>query len=416
MKRLAAQYRNSSEPAYLVLLVLSLSCYLLYQVYWTEPAMLFLAGVLPAANTALLWFAMVLAALPLILWKRKVWIAVPAALLFCGAYYLAQDMAFKRYYLMLGVFLALLACGKSYRKILNCFLFCHAGVLLLGALGLAFGFALDRVKEETYGTGHSFGIIHPNNFAHIVFLVLVLCWYLYFRRRKWLSFPLFWLAAIPIFTLCKCRTVTFFLLLFPPISLLSGIQGRKRERTGALPGGLFWWERLLALAPFLFLALTLFLSSQLELLQKTKDSPLYNMLGRFVQSGVALHYYGFPLKGRIIDTSGALTLVIGGHTQKLHVMDNAYVTYLIEEGVIWLLCVLGWYSAGMRRMLVKRDYGLLLIAVFMLLLSLMERVGLMAVYNFTALYPLAAIQKKEAPAIGDLSENGKTAQEEDGAK
>lgn len=396
-KDLAEHFRRGSETFYLGLVIGFLCCYLLYQVHWSDPVVSVMGKILPICNTVLLAVLLVYVLVILVSWRRRIWILIPACALFALTYYAAQHMHFKPFFLTVGIFMALLACGKDYRRILKCYFFCHVGVILLALLGLALGFATDSPKVEEYGVGHSFGIVYPNNFAHILFLVLVLAWYLYLHRHKWATLAAFWCAVLPVWLVCKCRTIVIFLVLFPILALL---LERRSAGTHRLPAGPRRVRNaLIVAAPFIMLGLTLLLCSQIEFMQRAKYTVLYNMASRFVQGGIALRYYGVPLFGKAINTSGEYYLFLNGGRERLVLMDNAYVTYLIEEGAIWMFFVTAWYCLVNLRCIRDRNRRLLLIACFMLVLGLMERAGLTAVYNFTALYPLtAALKKADAPA------------------
>ena len=84
---------------------------------------------------------------------------------------------------------------------------------------------------------------------------------------------------------------------------------------------------------------------------------------------------------------------VNGKTEVLHVLDNAYVTYTIQEGMLFMLPLLGWLSLAAGLCFRKRDGRLLLISVFMLVYALMERGGLLGYYNPLFLYPMTVISQ-----------------------
>ena len=114
---------------------------------------------------------------------------------------------------------------------------------------------------------------------------------------------------------------------------------------------------------------------------------------RFVEGGYALKLNGVSLFGhpfRPFDSS-----VVGYSKEIEMIVDSAFICYLIIRGIIAMGMTLGWLCLAHRRCLKEKDYRLLAISVFMLLLSTMERPGLDAWYNFVFLYPLASLSSKE---------------------
>lgn len=55
--------------------------------------------------------------------------------------------------------------------------------LLIAALGLPLGLTMERGKSAE--ASFSLGIVYPNTWGQIAFLILVIFWYLYLQK-KWL--------------------------------------------------------------------------------------------------------------------------------------------------------------------------------------------------------------------------------------
>ncbi len=117
---------------------------------------------------------------------------------------------------------------------------------------------------------------------------------------------------------------------------------------------------------------------------------------RFVQGGIALEKFGFPLIGRSMTTAEPVIQIINGTPDQLFVMDNAYSSFTILKGVLWMIACLAWLTYGQWRGWKNRDYRILLIGSVMLVFAMMERPGLEVWYNFVLLYPLASLAEPAA--------------------
>ena len=299
-------------------------------------------------------------------------------------------MTTEQFFAAVTVYLVIFSHGKSFRTILKVYLFSYGLFLTAGIAGSLLGYTVDQVKTTVYGMKHSFGFVHPNTVAHFLFIILTILWYLYlykktsdsgqdtialsFRDAKgmFLTLFMFWGFMIPVAILVRCRTIMVLMLLFPFMQWAAA-------KAGKYAVGLPW-------ACF---AVSLLLSSRIEMLHRIPaDSILWSTGQRFIQSGIALNQYGLHLLGQRI-TTGSAQMVLDGKTVKLYVLDNAYITYGLMHGLIWLIPVLFWLSYANREAFRQKDYALLGIACLMLLFAVMERRGLEASYNFLFLYPLA---------------------------
>ena len=292
-----------------------------------------------------------------------------------------SDMEQNRFHALWSLFMVVFAAGKDFRKIARTFLVMYCLILLGAALGLLLGYTYDNTKYSTYGVKLSLGMIHPNTFGHVAMGALLMIWTLWLQKKPVACFALFWGAAIPLAIFVRCRTAVALMAVFPPLTLLMRWVAERRSR-GLLARGL-------TLSPWLFFGLTLLLCGQMALLQRTYGTFLANSSERFVQGGIALEVYGLPLLGRNIDTSGSILAVINGKNVSLTVMDNAFVSYGIILGSLWLVSTLLWLSLANVKALRRGDAAILAISLIMLVFAMMERRGLDAGYNIVLLYPLA---------------------------
>ena len=382
-----------TEHLFSVMLVLFLTAYLLDQIQWTDHGFARqIRDIGLLCNTVNLWLAAVYTAFLAVIRIRKPWAVLPAGVFVGAVMFLGKFMDFEHFQFFMTLFLALAAYKKDYRRILLCYLIVYLVQLVISLAGVPAGLTVDVLKVEKYGIGHSLGFIHPNVTAQSVFLVLVLLWYLYLKRKRFIAIGLFWAAAAVVYVLCQCRTITIFLAVFPVMAAQlppsgEGTEPDRHGKSGRIAG------IAAAASPFLFWGLSVVLSLCMDVIQRTRGLPFYNMMGRFVQTGIALKKYGFHFLGQKIDCSGRVMMHVNGKTEVLHVLDNAYVTYTIQEGLLFMLPLLGWLSLAAGLCFRKRNDRLLLISLFMLIYALMERGGLLGYYNPLFLYPMTVISQ-----------------------
>ena len=343
-------------------------------------------------------------------WKKlleKPYILLPLILAIgalCGLLLMFLDQDWKHrkvvFTVIIDIFLCLMAYGKNYKKLLQWLVFVPAATLLIAGLGLLTGLTQEFVKVGQEESTHSLGIIYPNTWGYIAFQTMLLVWYLYLRKKPLISFAMFWLTGVFMYFVIGCKTIAGLSLAFPLISLLT-VQMEKRERApGKKPGAIGW----LAIAlPILCYALSIGLCLAKEWVAVTfyptelhPNAPLHSTAMRFVQGGLALDYFGFPLFGRQMTLKAPLYLDPStGVVEYLYVMDNAYATFTITKGVLWIAACLAWLTFAQWRGWKNKDYSILLIGSFMLIFAVMERPGLEVWYNFVMLYPLASIAEPD---------------------
>ena len=183
----------------------------------------------------------------------------------------------------------------------------------------------------------------------------------------------------------KCRTEAVLALGFPIVAALCKYLQVKRDKT--LFKKISLW--ILILSPILCLMITIILGEMREwLVVHTFGTYVENFSKRFIQSGLAFKEHGFPIFGEQLRYNSGLSEQLGEFTFILYKMDNAYSTYIILRGMIWMVPALIWLCYSNWRAVKNRDYALITISVLFCLLGLMERYGLDA-FNVSFYYPLA---------------------------
>ena len=341
--------------------------------------------------------------------------------------YLDKDWNHRKvtYTIVIDIFLCLMAYGKDYKKLLRYIVFVPIATLVIAGLGLLVGLTQEFTKMGQADSTRSLGIIYPNTWGYIAFQALLLLWYLYLKKKPLLTFPLFWITGVFMYFVIGCRTIAVLSMAFPPVSVLMEWMEKRERKPGKKPGLIAW----IAIAlPVLCYAVSIGLSLEKEWVAMTfypsklhPDAPLHSTAMRFVQGGLALDVFGFPLFGRpmtlphiytaklandvtrtfvnVGDSIVYLDLldpVTGSVIEHLYVMDNAYVSFTITKGILWIACALAWLTFAQWKGWKNKDYSILLIGSFMLVFAVMECPGMEVWYNFVLLYPLASYAKSIA--------------------
>ena len=426
LNRVKGVFSRGSETLFLCLMTLVLTDYLINRIWWNVkvPHLDFMmAHIKLTVYLMVLWILALNISVCLFsptggekeasIWRRICsmsnarLILILAACLFGGfALRFILEKSETVYRVVLCTLLILLACGKNFDKIVRLFRVLFSGAVGVAALGLLLGYTSSGVKVGAYGTGLALGMTYPNTWARVFFLAILLCWYDWGQEKPIRTFALFWLAAIPVLLIVKCRTIALLMILFPvTVWMKDMVTGRKELQNSVkshhAQGGRRVLKTLLIAMPFLCFALTLLLCSQMELLHKlTYGNYLRNMSKRFVQGGIALKEYGLPLLGKRIDLGNNISVVLNGEMEDLYILDCGYINYGLSRGMIWLFSMMAWQGFANSRCIRNKDYGMLIIGLFMSLLALMEREGFDPWYNPTLLYPLADPLAASVQAVG----------------
>ena len=315
--------------------------------------------------------------------------------------YLVEDWNHRKvaYTIVIDVFLCLMAYGKDYKKILKCLVYIPIAVLLIAGVGLLLGFTENFAKAGQSESTRSLGIIYPNTWGYIAFQAMLLVWYLYLKKKPLLTFAMFWALGIFMYFVIGCRTIAVLSMAFPPVSMLTEWVEKRERKLGKKPGLIAWAAIAL---PILCYAVSIGLSLEKEWVAMTfyptklhPNAPLHSTAMRFVQGGLALEAFGFPLFGRPMTLMRPVWLdeAATGVKESLYVMDNAYVTFTITKGVLWIICALAWLTFAQWKGWKNKDYSILIIGSFMVVFAVMECPGLEVWYNFVLLYPLTYCAK-----------------------
>lgn len=399
---------KSDERAFFVLFGLYVISKMMYMIGWVEPLLKRVRVAHLVLFTLVMWGSAVYLFSIIVEW-RKAWDRTRELIIIGISVFLLTGIISKlettdSYAFIMGVYFCLMACGKSYKKILYCFLFILILCILIGQAGLKFGFTFDAAKPNREFGGHSLGILYPNNWGFIVFAIMIILWYLFLKRKLFFNLIFFWGAAIFMFKYITCYTITGMAFLFPVTTIIVEVmQAKSVSRTDDFSEkNLNEWpaktsgnvlKRLIIALPFLFLFIMLLLCWQMDWVYDTfykfYGTSLRSFAMRFVEGGYALKLNGVSLLGhpfRPYDSS----LVEYSREIEMRI-DSAFICYLIIRGIIAMAMTLGWIAFAHHRCLKEHNYRLLIISFFMLLLATMERPGLDAWFNFVLLYPLASL-------------------------
>lgn len=403
LRAFAGEIKEIPEILYITALGLYILSRMSRKVQWVSISVFSGLRLQQALTFSAIIFAGIITAFILARWTHKVWAAVSPAVLVIGFLFLCARKRPDIFDGVMVVFFVILSYRKRFHNIVKLYLGCAAGVLIVVALGLLIGFTKETPKVGPYGTGYAFGTIHPNIWGCLVFLVLVAVWFLYLQKRDFLLFFISWPLGVFMVLVPKCRTQALLFFVFPVFIYLMDklmVDGENRRFLKLR----FLCKWILILTPFLCFGITVFLGNQREwLVEHTFGLYIENFSKRFIQSGIAFHEHGFPMFGQPLHLNMGVHEVLGNYDIPLYVMDNAYSTYAILRGMLWIVLILVWLCYANWKSLKEKEYGILVISVFMSVFALMERYGLDVWYNFVLLSPFASMchQNKQEHNRGD---------------
>ena len=295
-------------------------------------------------------------------------------------------MAHERFYTLIGVYLIAFMGKRPFRRTAAVFLAAYAGIFLVASLGVPLGYTKDAVRLMDYGAKHTFGLVHPNTAAHIVFVIVFCVRYLFLRGKVKATFALFWGVAAFLLLTNRCRTVIILLFAFPILWRLCGAKTLKRTKSAGM---------LIALFPVICLAITLLLCIPIDLIHRlTYDNFLFSIGERFVQAGITIRTHGMPLLGRSIDTSRNIKMMVDGEKITLFAVDNAFVSYGVIRGLVWLAPSIGLLCLANFKAWERKDYALMIYGLLACVFAIMERRGLNPAFNMMFYYPLPLLWER----------------------
>ena len=400
-KSLAEATKNYPIILYQIILTLFIFTFYLRRINWIPSWTAPILRVWTVIFSSVLWSAALslfyIIASGLNLWKKPIWLILLGVALGGLTVLGANKLSVNAYSIVMDIILCLLAYGKNYRRILHCYLIVSAGTLIMGALLMLVGLAPDKGKPDNPSPGHGFGIIYPNDWGYMAFLALIVIWYLWLRRKAVITFVLFWGMTVFLYFVISCRTISLLTAAFPVLALVAELLEKRAGKSGKRRTGL---AILFGAIPFLAFLASLLLAWKMEWVHKMfYYTPLHTMAMRFVQGGLAIRHFGFPFIGHIMYLDTEVAAMLNGHKEVLYVMDNAYLSYVIMRGVLWMAGCLSWLAIANVKAWKRRDIRLLYLSAILAVFAMMEWAGLNAWFNFILLYPLALVAgAKEEPA------------------
>ena len=392
VRKFLESYKESSATPFLIVYGFFLLSRMPGLLFWGTSMILPVSRLSQYLRASALWLMFVYLAFLFVFPNvniRKILLAGTAsglAMVFCTAHLQSGFL----YEVLTTLLILLLSYGRSFQRMMKTALIIHAATLAAGLAGCLAGFTISYYKFENYGQGFAFGMNYPNTFARMIFIILVLVWALYLKNRKSvLTFLAFWAALIPVFFGAKCRTAAILLFLFPLCALVCNTLSK--EKTEITERRLLPAARIPVWIPVACWAATMILAACMEPLESlTADTALYNFSVRFIQAGIAIKRYGLSLFPQNLALNGSITAILAGREERLLYLDSCYAYYTLRYGLLFVGVILFWLCIVNRCCIKKKDAALLLIAVFMDIYGMMERVPMMPEHNFMLFYPLAA--------------------------
>lgn len=388
---------SSNEMIYLILLTLYVAIYFELKIAFTGEV----ASFVEKARFAVLGIVMWGSALYLFfiiaawkdLWRQNFWLIFVGAVLLVSVGYFSTKMSTNAYGVVFDIVFCILACGKSFRKMLHGILCVVVAGLIIAGIGIPMGYTVDLGKPETATPGHSLGINYPNTWGYLLFLGLIILWYLYLRYKPVLTFIIFWAAAAFNWCYILCRTIAGITLIFPVMALIVDYI-EKRADKNAEDGTLKRKKPLewfCIAIPFLSFAFMMANSMAVNFWHQYYYGKLRNLAWRFIQGGLYFKTYGLPIFGNPYRSNVYTYVNVEGDFIKVGILDSSFAAYIIMRGMVWLAYTLIWLCFAHWKALKKRDYAIILLETIILGFAMMERPGLEMWYNFILLYPLAKV-------------------------
>lgn len=432
---------KANESVFLILISLYVTIYFFLKIAWsgsiehtTDMLRFGLLSIVMWGSTAYLFF--IIAAWKN-LWNKNIQLILVGIIMLACTGYFSTKMSTNLYGAVFDAFFCLIAYGKNYKKILKCFLGVTFLMLAIAAEGVPLGFTLDLEKPNYVTVSHSLGINYPNTWGYLVFLCLMLLWYLYLRRRPYITFPLFWGISWIMFKYISCNTIAALAVVFPVFALIVDLVEIHVDKKAIEPDeavkkkkiGIFGW--IIIFIPFIAFVLMLIASMNVEWMHSHfYGNRLRNFAMRFVQGGLYFRTYGFPLIGNPYKANEFTYVNVNGSFIKVGVLDSSFAAYMIMRGLIWMIYTLLWLCLANWKALKKRDYAIPFLGAVILLFAMMERPGLEMWYNFILLYPLAKVigkpgtesvfefgdMKKDLPLDTEIEEQTETIHNEKAAE
>ena len=391
---------KSNETLYLILFTLYVLVFFELKVVWQSNISHLVDNIRYALLGIIMWGAAVYLFFIIVSWKKlwnhSFWMVLIGACIIAATAFFSRIMSTNSYGVVFDVYFCLLACGKSFRKMLKCILGVAVSMLLIAGIGVPAHYTFDLGKPDVSFPGHSLGIDYPNTWAYLVFLALMILWYLYLRNKPVITFIIFWACSVFNYYYITCRTIAVVTLAFPFIALF--VDRLEAHADKKADDGTFKrirpLEWLVTVIPLLCFAFMLIVSLQVEWVHKFYHGPLRNLAWRFLMGGLYFRTYGFPIVGNPYRSNVQKFVNVNGEFIEVGILDSSFAAYIIMRGMIWMTYTLLWLCLAHWKALKKRDYAIIFLETIILFFAMMERPGLEMWYNFVLLYPLAKVISK----------------------
>ena len=384
---------KTSEIAYLVMLTVYVALYIVIMTAWYNSAKPIVSNIRYGMLSVIMWGAAVYLFFVIVewrkLWKETLWLVLVGIIILGATLWFSRTMSTNIYGVVMDIFFCVMAYGKSYKKMLKCIMWATFAMLLIAAIGFFAGITYERPKL-TGDPGHSLGIIYPNNWGYLVFLVLMTLWYNYLRGKHILTFVIFWGISLLMIFYILCRTIALLTLVFPVFALLVDLIEKRpaKERKGIGIIGWFW-----TITPFLALAFVLIVSINYEWVDANIPSTtlIANLKYRFIHNGLYLKAYGVPFVGNSYNGNIHNFVKVNNEFIEPGILDSSYISYIIMRGALWMGYTLLWLSFANYKAYKNRDYATNFLSAILLVFAMIERPGFEMWYCFVLLYPLAVV-------------------------
>lgn len=268
-------------------------------------------------------------------------------------------------YMNMGAFnpflavLFLLGCRSSNpRRICKIHLYCVGGSLVLIFLSAILGFVenveVSRIYQFDDTVRYCMGFRNATWFGYVFYLFID---YFYLKiqagkKIKWHQYFIVMAVAVISYLLCKGR-----LDFFSTIVLILGVRfGNKIVNNRGF--------RRIIVFSFLFMCIISLVSTYLY----TIGNPLAVAINRSISSrlkfnAMGMAQYGISLFGKYVEMQGVSQTTAENWWNYFYI-DNFYISYLIQYGLIWMLLVLCFLTIINKR-LASMNKGMLLIFMTM---------------------------------------------------
>lgn len=262
--------------------------------------------------------------------------------------------------------------GISFERLINIYYKTLLSILITQIIILILGMSVNSTVDFGYATGSSFGMYHPNNFA-ILLMSTIYAW----GATKGNVKPYF-VASISIFTgivvyfLTASRTSSISIIYFGILILICELWKKFKVKKVL---------HLLRFAIVGVLALSVYLTFFYDRLNSNIISYDNNFIVRFNSGYNVYKQYGVGVFGKgikLISIELANTLGV-----EPTVLDSAYVSLLLNHGLIATLLFFIYQSVIYKRLIKFKKYNILIIASAYLITGLMEQSVMMIQFNFT---------------------------------